>query len=103
MRRILLTHARNEHRAKRGGGARRVSLSQADDISSETNDQLLALDDALKRLAAIDERKSKIVELRYFGGLTVEETAEVLQISPITVIRHWNLARAWLKREVSRT
>lgn len=102
MRRILMSHARSEHRAKRGGDARRVSLSQAEDISLETNDQLLALDEALKRLAVIDERKSRVVELRYFGGLTVEETAEVLQISSITVIRHWNLARAWLKREVCR-
>ena len=70
---------------------------------AETNDDLLALDEALKQLAAIDERKSKIVELRYFGGLSVEETAEVLEISPITVMRHWNLARAWLRRELSRT
>ena len=97
-----MNHARAEHRAKRGGGANRVSLSEAEGVFAETNDELLALDDALKRLAAIDERKSKVVELRYFGGMTVDETAEVLQISPITVIRHWNLARAWLRREVSR-
>ncbi len=102
MRRILMNHARSEHRAKRGGGARRVSFNQAEGVFTETNDDLLALDDALKQLATIDERKSKVVELRYFGGLSVEETAEVLEISPITVIRHWNLARAWLRREISR-
>jgi len=102
MRRVLMNHARDETRLKRGGGNRRVSLSHANAVFAETNNDLLALDDALKRLATIDERKSKVVELRYFGGLTVEETAEVLQISPITVIRHWNLARAWLKREVTR-
>ena len=102
MRRVLLNHARAEHRANRGGKVRPVSLSHAESCVADTNNELIALDEALKRLAAIDERKSRIVELRYFGGLTVEETAEVLQISPITVIRHWNLARAWLRREISR-
>ena len=103
MRRVLLNHARAEHRLKRGGGARRVSFTHAEGVFAETNEDLLALDEALKRLALIDERKSKVVELRYFGGLSVEETAEVLRISPMTVVRHWNLARAWLRREISHT
>lgn len=102
MRRILLNHARFEHRAKRGGGALRVSLSKAENVSPKTNNDLLALDEALKRLQAQDNRKSRVVELRYFGGLSVEETAEVLGVSGVTVIRDWNMARAWLRREISR-
>jgi RNA polymerase sigma factor (TIGR02999 family) len=102
MRRVLLNHARSERRLKRGGGARRVSFTHAEGVVAETNDDLLALDEALKQLALIDELKSKVVELRYFGGLSIEETAKVLRISPMTVIRHWNLARAWLRREMSR-
>jgi RNA polymerase sigma-70 factor, ECF subfamily len=101
MRRILINHARGEHRAKRGGGAQRVSFSRAEDVFTETNDELLALDEALTRLTVLDQRKSKVVELRYFGGLSVEETAEVLQVSPVTVMRDWNLARAWLRREIT--
>ena len=100
MRRILIDHARAEHRAKRGGGAHQVSLSQAEGVVTETPDELLALDEALKKLAAVDERKSRVVELRYFGGLSVEETAEFLQVSQNTVMRDWNLARAWLRREI---
>lgn len=101
MRRVLLNHARDQKRAKRGGGAIHVSLSVADVVSDERAVELVALDDALNRLAQIDERKSRVVELRYFGGLSVEETAEVLKVSPITVTRDWNMARAWLAREIA--
>src|SRR5215470_9071079 len=101
MRRILLNYARDQKRAKRGGGAVMVSLSAAEPMAAEQAIELVALNEALDRLAVIDQRKSRIVELRYFGGLTVEETAEVLQIAPITVMRDWNLARAWLAREIS--
>ena len=100
MRRILLNYLRDRHRQKRGGGAILVSLSEAATFSEEKTAELLALDEALERLAQFDERKSKVVELRFFGGLSVEETAEVLKISPITVMRDWNLAKAWLAREL---
>lgn len=100
MRRILLNYARDQGRAKRGGKALRISFSEADLISVEKSEELLALDDALKRLEAFDERKSQVVELRYFGGLSVEETAEVLKVSAITVARDWNFAKAWLAREL---
>ena len=100
MRRILLNYARDQHRAKRGGNAVQVSLSQAAIVSPEKSSELLALDEALKRLAEVDERKSRVVELRYFGGLDVEETAEVLRVSPITVMRDWKFAKAWLAREI---
>lgn len=100
MRRILLNHARDQKRIKRGGAARMVSLSEAVVMPSEKSSELIALDEALERLAATDERKSRVVELRYFGGLSVKETAEVLKVSPITVIREWNMAKAWLAREV---
>lgn len=100
MRRILLNYARDQKRDKRGGGAFQVSLSEADAITAERSVELIALDDALTRLALIDERKSKVVELRYFGGLSVEETAEVLKVSTITVTRDWNMAKAWLAREI---
>jgi RNA polymerase sigma factor (TIGR02999 family) len=101
MRRILLNYARDRHRDKRGGAALQVSLSEAALMSEVKSSELIALDEALERLAAIDERKSQVVELRYFGGLSVEETAEVLKVSPVTVIRHWNMAKAWLARELS--
>jgi RNA polymerase sigma-70 factor, ECF subfamily len=101
MRRILLNYARDQKRAKRGGGAVMVSLSGAEPMPAERSAELIALDEALSRLALFDERKSRVVELRYFGGLSVEETAEVLQIAPITVMRDWNLAKAWLARELS--
>ncbi len=101
MRRILLNYARDQKCAKRGGGAVKVSLSAAELLPVEKADELIALDEALDRLALIDDRKSRIVELRYFGGLSVEETAEMLQIAPITVIRDWNLAKAWLAREIT--
>src|SRR6266487_2510607 len=100
MRRILLNYARDQHRAKRGGKAIQVSLSEAAVISLEKTRELIALDEALKRLAAVDERKSQVVELRYFGGLDVEEAAEVLKVSPITILRDWKFAKAWLVREM---
>jgi RNA polymerase sigma factor (TIGR02999 family) len=100
MRRILLNYARDRHRDKRGGHAVQVSLSEVAVMSEEKSAELIALDEALGRLAVIDERKARVVELRYFGGLSVEETAEVLKVAPITVIRHWNMAKAWLAREL---
>jgi RNA polymerase sigma factor (TIGR02999 family) len=100
MRRILLNYARDRHRDKRGGGAVQVSLSEVAVMSEAKSSELIALDEALEKLAAIDERKSRVVELRYFGGLSVEETAEVMKVSSITVIRHWNMAKAWLAREL---
>lgn len=100
MRRILLNHARDKHRKKRGGAAVQVSLSDVAIVSNEKSAELLALDEALQRLAEFDDRKSQVVELRYFGGLSVEETAEVLKVSPTTVMRDWNMAKAWLAREL---
>jgi RNA polymerase sigma factor (TIGR02999 family) len=100
MRRILLNYARDQNRAKRGGGALHVSLSKALILPAQKDRELIALDDALVRLEAIDERKSKVVELRYFGGLSVEETAEVLKVSAITIMRDWQFAKAWLAREM---
>lgn len=100
MRRVLLNYARDQHRLKRGGKTVHVSLSEADAQAAETSAELLALDAALKKLEALDPRKSLVVELRYFGGLSVEETAEVLKVAPITVARDWNLAKAWLAREI---
>jgi RNA polymerase sigma factor (TIGR02999 family) len=97
MRRILVDYARTR---KRGGAEQQVSLDQAAIISKQTGPELLALDEALKSLAELDSRKSRIVELRYFGGLSAKETAEVLQVSPRTVEREWSLARAWLHREL---
>ncbi|HEX8250699.1 MAG TPA: sigma-70 family RNA polymerase sigma factor [Pyrinomonadaceae bacterium] len=101
MRRILLNYVRDQNRMKRGGGAVQVSLSEVAVISPEKSAELLALEEALCRLEQIDKRKSKVVELRYFGGLNVEETAEVLKVSKITVMRDWNMAKAWLAREIS--
>lgn len=101
MRRFLLNYIRDQKRLKRGGGAVHVSLSTVSVVSEEKTAELLALDEALERLADFDKRKARVVELRYFGGLSVEETAEVLKISKVTVMRDWNMARAWLAREVS--
>src|SRR5215510_6110323 len=101
MRRILVDYARSRHYQKRGGAARQVSLDEAKTVAKGRDAEFIALDDALEGLAEIDPRKSRIVELRYFGGLSVKETAEVLHISPRTVLREWNLARAWLHRELS--
>lgn len=100
MRRILVEHARKRHFAKRGGGAVQVSLDEAATVSEKQAADLIALDDALTGLEAIDPRKSRIVELRYIGGLNIEETAEVLGISPATVQREWRSAKAWLYREI---
>jgi len=96
MRRILVDHAKSHNRAKRGGGAQRVSLDEAMAVSDERANDLLELDSALTALATFDDRKSRVVEMRYFGGLTVEETAEVLKVSEMTVAREWKLAKAWL-------
>ena len=100
MRRILLNYARDQHREKRGGKAVQVSFSEASVVCLEKPEELIALDEALERLAAVDERKSRVVELRYFGGLEIDEIAEVLKVSPITVMRDWKFARAWLFREM---
>lgn len=101
MRRILVDHARSKKRIKRGGSDIRVSLNEAT-IKTEARDlDIVALDEALERLARMDEQQSRIVELRFFSGLTVEETAEVLGISPATVKRDWSMAKAWLHREIS--
>jgi len=102
MRRILVDHARTRHSLKRGGRQARVSLDDVFVASDDRSDELLAIDEALTRLAAEDPQQSRIVELRFFGGLTVEETAEVIGISPATVKRDWNVARAWLYRELDR-
>jgi RNA polymerase sigma-70 factor, ECF subfamily len=101
MRRILLNYARDRHRAKRGGRAVQVSLSEVAVMSEERSSEMIALDEALTRLGAFDERKCRVVELRYFGGLSIEETAEVLKVSPLTVMRDWKMAKAWLAREIS--
>ena len=101
MRRILVDEARHRQRQKHGGGALQVSLTNAAGLSGEKTTDLVALDDALQSLAEIDPRKSKIIELRFFGGLTVEETAEVLKLSARQVARDWNLAQAWLFRELN--
>ena len=101
MRRILVDYARTKHREKRGGDAAKLPLEEATMIAvEEKNVDLLALDEALERLAEIDEQKSRIVELRFFSGLSVEETAAVLDVSRKTVERHWTMAKAWLHREL---
>ena len=102
MRRILVDFARSRHYLKRGGDAPRVSLSEAFEVAGEQDADLVALDDALQALASVDPRKVQVVELRFFGGLSVEETAEVLQVSPDTVMRDWRLAKLWLLREISK-
>jgi RNA polymerase sigma factor (TIGR02999 family) len=98
MRRILIDNARRKHTRKRGGGLRRQVLDEV--AAPETDDELLALDEALQRLAAKDPQKARLVELRYFAGLTGEQAAHVLGISPTTADRHWAYARAWLQAEV---
>lgn len=100
MRRVLVDHARAHNYQKRGGGARALSLDEAIVASPERAPDLIALDEALERLAKRDPRKGKVVELRFFGGLSVEETAAVLNVSPFTVIRDWNFVKAWLSREI---
>ena len=96
MRHILVDHARDRQSLKRGGGALKVSLEKALIVSGDRDEDLVALDEALVRLATVDVRKSKVVELRFFGGLSVKETAEALDISAITVMREWRMAKAWL-------
>jgi RNA polymerase sigma factor (TIGR02999 family) len=100
MRRILLNYVRDQHRKKRGGNAIQVSLSDLNIVSDAKSSELIALDEALEKLASFDERKARMVELRYFGGLSVEETAEVLGVAPITIARDWKMAKAWLAREL---
>jgi RNA polymerase sigma factor (TIGR02999 family) len=102
MRRILVDFARDRRYLKRGGGALQVSLAEAAGITSERGTDLVALDDALNSLAEVDNRKSQVVELRFFGGLSVEETAEVLKVSAETVMRDWKLAKVWLLRELEK-
>jgi RNA polymerase sigma factor (TIGR02999 family) len=101
MRRILIDIARSRGYQKRGGGVGPLSLDEAPTVSIEPDKNLVALDDALKELAAVDSRKSKVVELRFFGGLSIKETSEVLKVSVETVVRDWRLAKIWLVRELS--
>lgn len=100
MRRVLVDHARARGNQKRGGGAARVTLDEALVVAGDSRQDFVALDDALQALAAFDERKSRVIELRFFGGLSVEETAAVLAVSRDTVMRDWRLAKAWLQREM---
>ena len=100
MRRILVDHARARHYQKRGGDRVRVTFDEALVVASEPREDFVALDDALEALAKFDERKSRVIEMRFFGGLSVEETASVLRVSPDTVMRDWRLAKVWLRREM---
>ena len=100
MRRILVDHARARRTQKRGGPAVKVTFDESLAVTSEPGLDFVALDDALEALARFDERKSRVIEMRFFGGLSVEETAEVLGVSPATVMGDWRLAKAWLKREM---
>jgi len=100
MRRILVDHARAKHYQKRGGDAVRVTFDEGLAVTDEPALDFVALDDALEALAKFDERKSRVIELRFFGGLSVEETASVLKVSPATVMGDWRLAKAWLQREM---
>jgi RNA polymerase sigma factor (TIGR02999 family) len=102
MRRILVDHARRHLREKRGGQRQKLSLDEAVSWAEEREVDLVALDDALNELAKFDERKSRLVELRFFSGLSIEETAEVLGIAPSTVLRDWSLAKAWLYNQITR-
>jgi RNA polymerase sigma-70 factor (ECF subfamily) len=102
MRRILVDFARSKQYQKRGGGAAKVTLTDDLALSAEPGRDLVALDDALETLAKIDERKSQVIEMRFFGGLIVKETAEALHVSAETVMRDWKLARAWLLRQLRR-
>ena len=102
MRTILVDHARSHAYAKRGGGAHNITLDEAMIVSQERAAEVVALDDVLKQLADFDPQQSRIVELRFFGGLTIDETAEVLGLSPATIKREWSTARAWLYRELNK-
>jgi RNA polymerase sigma-70 factor, ECF subfamily len=101
MRRILVDHARNKHRIKRGGGRARIQLEDSIALSPERDEDLLAVDEALAKLARVDPRQAAIVELRFFGGLSVAEVAEALHVSKRTVEGEWTMVRAWLRRELS--
>ena len=101
MRRVLVEFARSRGRLKRGSDPQRISLDEAPQVSQEKDSDLVALDEALSALATVDARMSQVVELRFFGGLTVDETAEALRVSPETVTREWNIAKVWLLRELS--
>ena len=103
MRRILVDHARKRLNIKRGGKVDMVPLEAAGEVFAKRAAEVVAIDDAVKTLSAVDERKGRIVELRFFGGLSIEETADVLGVSAGTIMRDWTLAKAWLKREVSGT
>ena len=101
MRRVLVDHARTRDSGKRGGGQQKVVLEEAALAAVEPEADLVALDEALRELARLSERKARVVELRYFGGLSVEEAAEVLGVAPVTVMRDWKIAKMWLLRELS--
>jgi len=101
MRRILVDYARSRRYGKRGGELRRIALNEAVVVFRDRRNDVVALDDALSTLARIDARKARMVELRFFGGLSIQETAEVLHVSPDTVLRDWRLAKVWLLRELS--
>ena len=101
MRRIMVDHARARHALKRGAGAIRVTLDETALVTEERAEELLALDEALEKLAEFDRRRCEIVEMRYFGGLTIEEIAEVLKVHPNTVMRDWKAAKAWLYAELT--
>jgi RNA polymerase sigma factor (TIGR02999 family) len=100
MRRILVDHARSRRAEKRGGHAANVTFDEALVVTNEPGQDFVALDDALQVLAKFDERKSRVIELRFFGGLSVEDTASILKVSPATVMGDWRLAKAWLRREM---
>ena len=102
MRHVLVDYARQRQRAKRGGAAVHIPIDAAVVLSPDQVDEIVAVDIALERLARTDERKSRVFEMRFFGGMSVEETAEVLRVAPNTVIRDWNFARTWLRRELVR-
>jgi RNA polymerase sigma factor (TIGR02999 family) len=101
MRHILIDHARSHRYAKRGAGAERVPMEEADELSGQRAEELVALDEVLTELGARDSRKRQIIELRFFGGLTIEETAEVMNLAPVTVIREWRSAKAWLHQAMT--
>jgi RNA polymerase sigma-70 factor (ECF subfamily) len=101
MRRILVDYARSRRYSKRGGEWRQVPLNEAVAVFRDRRTDIVALDDALRTLAGIDPRKGRVVEMRFFGGLSIKETAEVLKVSPDTVLRDWRLAKVWLLRELS--
>ena len=102
MRRVLVDHARANCRAKRGGAAQKLSFDEMINLYQRQDEQIVELDEALTRLREIDSRKSEVVELRYFGGMSVEETAEILGVSVNTVMRDWNMAKAWLYQELKK-